>query len=136
MGRVSNVIDQTLTGEWSQNIEIPPGATEIQFVFDRTRFELPSPEDIPEGELFRCELNFGDGWFGGGSDDARIEGKRTPRPGQRMLWTFFRWPLPKGITSLPVRVRPVRPFNCLMHVDFFPQDIELINRQIEAVENL
>jgi len=150
MGRLKNVIDETLTKEKSLILDVPEGAKEIQFVFDRTRFELPSPDDESEGELFRCELCFGptyiylgsglaiDRFFGGGCDDTRIEGHRTPRPGQRMLWTFFSWPIPPNIEEIPVRIRPARPFYCLMHVDFFHEgtDPELLAKQLEAVDNL
>lgn len=166
MGRLSNVIDEVLTEEKLLTVRVPNSAKEIQFVFDRTKFELPSDKDEPGAELFRCELNYGtevfdtvlkvtdrevtragmsDGWFGGGCNDARIEKSRTPRPGQRMLWTFFSWFVPDKVSSparqtsdfkeVPVRVRPFRPFHCLMHIEFFP-DTGRSDKQLEASELL
>lgn len=116
MRRLENVVSGVTSGRQIL-LDIPPGHSEIQLVFDRTRFELPDTRK-PGPELFRCELNFGDGWFGAGFDDARVEGERAPRPGQRMLWSFCRWHIPRGAEAVDVRIRARHSFNCSMHVDF------------------
>lgn len=130
MRRTKNVIDTQLKAgetktEW---LPVPNGAKRIQLVFERLKYELPSENDVSEGEMFRGEFNLldvdngngfeVDGWFGLGFSDDRVEGKKTPRPGQRMLWDCaFCFPKP-GQEKIGVRAVANRGFNCTMHVDF------------------
>lgn len=117
--RVESVVNEVLTGgRQSVRVRVPPNHSEVQVVFDRTRFEKPVRTP---GDKTLCRIEIWDGreYLGGfGFGDLRISGDITARPGQRMLWTAGRWPLPRRTRQIDIVVFAAREFNCLMHVDF------------------
>ena len=115
--RVENVVDEILvTGSSSYRVSVPRDHREVQIVLDRTRFErtVRTP-----GSIVRVEVWAQQDYLGGVEfSDLRIDAT-TGRPGQRMLWSFGRWTLPSRARNIDIRVRAIRDFNCLLHVDFF-----------------
>lgn len=141
--RLDSVINERLTAHKAIRVKIRPGTRVIQAVFDRWLYELPNEKDKPEGELFRCEFNYGSGWFGGGGDDTRKEGKNTARPGQRMLWHYVAYPLPTdyefiSMEYIGLRVWVNRPFDCRMHIDFYgdkdPERLKQFKKDLAQIE--
>lgn len=115
--RINAVVDSVLIeGVSSYKVKAPSGATEIQVVFDRSRFE----ETVRKTHsLCRVEIWSGPDYLGGLSfGDLRLDEVSSQRPGQRMLWTVGRWPLGKA-RNVEILIHAERQFNCRLDVDFF-----------------
>ena len=114
MPRRERVISQRVTGETKVSVPVERGASVIQVVLERQPFEQSTQNrDV----MCRVEVQFPDGnkgaveWGGGVAP--------TVRPGQRMLWSYAYWQMPKGARTVDVVVKPKRDFDCVLHVDFF-----------------
>lgn len=112
--RTENVFTGMVNETIEKTIAVPANATIVQLVSERRLFEFDA-EDV---ELYRMEINIGDGWRGAGFDAVKRDGDKTVRPGQRRLWDWYHDTIPSDLKTVGVRVVPHRPFVCCIHVDF------------------
>lgn len=120
--RLENAINLRIQqGQRSFSIDSTPfaGYEEVQIVIDRTRFERNTPR---VDTLFAVDIESGGEYIGGVSfGEELVDGNYGARPGQRILWSFARFPIPSTLgPTIDLSIDAAFAFNCTLHVDLFP----------------
>ncbi len=118
--RLENIVSQRVDGKHEGTIALPESVTRIQFVIDRQPLEdHTSPDEESFGvQIYDLDDNYLGGcwWFGG-----RVE-ELGPRPGQRMLWAFAYWNVPKGLKRVRYVLSTIKDLQLNVDVDVFIGD--------------
>lgn len=116
--RLEKVVDRRLSAneKVSGKLPIPKSVKRLQFVLDRQPFENKTTKTQPACRIAIYDTK-DDNYLGGCQwGGGRVEGE-GPRPGQRMLWSFAYWPIPKDVKEVRYELEPLIDFRATLDVD-------------------